>query len=94
VELKKQISNLCKKFNIREEKLQNLHEFMSEEEYEQIMACQRYAINSEKKIKNKLKNNERLVQSKMALPEILRNSYIQITKDEGLHGKSLLNKKY
>lgn len=92
--LRKEVQSLCEQVGVKEKKINALIPHLSLKEIDEIMACQQAAFTYEKILKNKLKSNESLVKSKMALLEIIRNSYVQISQEAGENGKSLLSRKY
>lgn len=93
-DLKKEIESNCEKNGLAGRQMKDWLPYLPIEQREEVLAYQRCAFTYEKILKNKLKSNESLVLSKMILPEVLRNSYVQISQDAGMSGKSLLNRKY
>lgn len=91
--LKETISTACHQYGIPEGKLDSLFPHLQAEERNQLMACQRYAIQSEKIVKNKLKNTERQVEMEMALPEILHRTRLQHLQEKGVQ-TNVYNQKY
>lgn len=92
--MKKSVVENCKEKGESAFKLENLLSYMTTVDKEEILAYQRCAFSYEKKLKNSIKNNERLVELMMVRPQIYIESYKQLAEEQKANGKSLLKRKY
>lgn len=101
VELKERLSNLkeiiikeCEDKGIEEGKLSALFPFMTIEEKENVMACQKTAFHYEQKLKDNLKMNNCLAQAMMQTTKTVVDSWVYFANEERKNGNTLINKKF
>jgi hypothetical protein len=91
-ELKKIISTKCVENNITEVNLENLLPFMSIKEKEEVMACRRYAISHERKLKTNFQMYEKLIQALKESNELLMEAVMHVAEQEDVGGNLFINK--
>lgn len=93
-ELSEAIRMVSVKHQLPTAQLTPLLSYLSVEAQTKIMEAQQSAFHYEQELTNKLKNAERLVQTKMVVPEIIRQTIIAHQKENGSEGSGIIDRKY
>lgn len=91
-ELKALITTACQERGLTEVHLESLFPFMTTKEQEELMACRRYAIRHERKLKVSQEMNAGLAQSLAEAEKMLLDAILHVAEQEDVGGNLFINK--